>query len=632
MSSGRLTLNFESGHLAADNIAVRNNINVKGAIGGGPNGILTLVGQTNLDGNLSITGGVTLSGNIKTPVTTNILVPSQSYPTIQSAIDWFAGRNVMNATITLAPGNYAENLKLDKISSNRPNLNSENSYSGLSIIGDTRNLGGTQFLSGGICQNPSNVSGLGSSLGTVAISNVANIISVTVNAAPLDFVAAGLVVGDHIAILDNSYNWTIVQVTNVSGNQITHDGGTLDVGNSNSSVTLLNNTSLIGTSDFDDFMLVTGSGVTLTGLNFTTSSVLGSQGNAANLLRMIDGASVVLKNCVFDDSNYNLWYFCLHGTNNCKVYGYDGEWNNYMSYTNSFLAGQISCVFLEDNSTLGDGFWTMTDSDTDTLLWLDNSSTEIYGLYQGSLQFACIYAINNSYVFLQNAYTTNSFSSIYAAQNSKIDIGNDSGTYSAYANCTFNDSTFPLLCTNSSTLNINNGQVNINNPASGIILANNSTGTVTTDANIYITNWDDVEIYTDNTSKWTQIGDNVPAYFGFFAVDTGIIVYNGNEYLRTSYPVQALDNSGAPITLYLGPDWGSDWGSSQYAGKKFDIVSRNTQPHTLQLYSKYFVGYGANGTTNTIATFSTPGSYISILVQNNQNVQVLNAYGVTFSP
>lgn len=616
----RITLNEESGHITADNVALRNNLSVAGTIGGGKNGVLTLGGQVNMPGNLNVTGRVTVTGSITTPVDNTISVPSPSYPTIQSAIDWFNGRNVMNATINIAPGVYGEQLKLDKLTSNRGGLNLTGDYSWLTIQADTRGIGGSYYQTNALAANPLGIPGLGGNYGQVTLSNIGNVISVSTSYDTVDFGAAGLVPGDQIIILDNNWDFYLANVLSVTGNTITHDAGTVDVGLNDSSITLLNNTTLYSPYDYSDIMTLVGCGATIIGLNFSTEYIYNTGSPIINMLRLIDGAKVILKNCVFDDSSFNMWDGCIHATGGSSVMGSDGETDSYQAYVNTVLGGETG-LWLESKSCLYNGYWNFSVADN-LPVHVDDSTMVTYEQVQACDEWALIYAQNFSNVNLGSFSLQDCAFGVFAQGNCQITLGSDN------SNSISNAQSGIYILENSKLLVY--GQIYMDQVGNGLVLSSNSSSMIF--ENIYITNLDNFDVNIDETSTHNQHFDTVPSYNGTFSVLQNVITYTDNEVLRPAYKNQLIDQNGGPINLSFGPTW-TDWDFGwEYKGKVFTLSSANNQAHTLTLDGNFFVGNGANGTSNYIATFSTAGSTMTFLILPSGTVQVLSQNGVTFSP
>lgn len=108
----QITYNQNSGVLAVNFLTAR-----KGIFLGGPIELSDdIYGYVTINGSLRVNGTIsTLAVSYTNP--TSVTVGSGSYPTIQSAIDSFAGGFAGNATIVIPPGTYNEQITLQNFSS-----------------------------------------------------------------------------------------------------------------------------------------------------------------------------------------------------------------------------------------------------------------------------------------------------------------------------------------------------------------------------------------------------------------------------------------------------------------------------------------------------------------------------------
>lgn len=154
-----------------------------------------------------------LSGVTKTVKTTG-----GDFTTIQSAINWFKGKLLINCKISVDPGLWSEQITVEDIFADRP--------SDFVIEGDTRNFVGIHFCHG-LQANPLNLSNMGTANGACTLSSSGSSITVTVAGGNPNFATAGFGVTsadpnatDYVIIRNTSGAISYHTVTSVSSNTI----------------------------------------------------------------------------------------------------------------------------------------------------------------------------------------------------------------------------------------------------------------------------------------------------------------------------------------------------------------------------------------------------------------------------
>ena len=308
---------------------------------------------------------------------------------IQAAIDSLAGTNAQGRTISISPGTYVENLVIENFSAG-PSFESTQAQpvtSGFSIVGDPRWIAGATYMHG-LYQsvytqqlydsdtNPTQIVGYSPPLGTlhgnVTITNVgsspSNVVAVTITGAPAldidtpygfpgviqqpDFVACGIVVGDHVLIKDADGLITELSITAVSGNQITLNGS-VDLGGNNATLTFCPNVKVLNKSGFQNTCSISGPSLTLRGIRF---SIDPSASNVQNNLFVMGPTTIDMSGCLIDDLPGLTASTVLLNTG-CSINGYEvlgspdtapGTFSTLFQYNhNSVVTGtsQLSSIF-----------------------------------------------------------------------------------------------------------------------------------------------------------------------------------------------------------------------------------------------------------------------------------------------
>lgn len=154
----------------------------------------------------------------------------KDHATIQSAIDWFAGKQCYNCSITVDAGTYSEYLNFSSGLLTRY-------FSDLQVIGDTRDFAGMTYVHGQTC-NRNGFANLGS--GTMSLSSGGNVIGFTGSVSSPDFTAAGVVVGDKVLVRTTAGTFTEYSITAVYTNSV-QIGANPTINNFGGAVTFLPN-------------------------------------------------------------------------------------------------------------------------------------------------------------------------------------------------------------------------------------------------------------------------------------------------------------------------------------------------------------------------------------------------------
>ena len=152
----------------------------------------------------------------------------KDYTTIALGVADLENKVVNSPVLTLAAGDYNE-IILDGTENLLTNT--------LELVGDVRDIAGACYMDGFTIFTDSNNGGGG----TCAISNSGNDLVVTGTTSNPDFDSAGVIAGDKVLCHDNAGAFAEFTVASVSTNTITLTGTAPTVGNSGTSVTILQN-------------------------------------------------------------------------------------------------------------------------------------------------------------------------------------------------------------------------------------------------------------------------------------------------------------------------------------------------------------------------------------------------------
>lgn len=564
---------------------------------------------------------------IKDPVT--LTVPSRCYPTIQKAIDYFNGRDAMNGTIVVTPGAgsgpngaYVESLIINKWVSSRDNFRGQ----GFKIIGDNRNIMGTTFLQNGIHSNAIPVAGFGTDLAVIALSNVGNVITVTLAPGPqIDFALSGLLVGDRLKVRDNAGVWTQVSVTALAGNTITHSGGALAVGTIGSAVVLVPNTELVGSINGQPTFVVENASLSFIGFWVNSDPAHGTVGRPYNNLFVYNGASVQLECCLFDNQANNLSFqnviaydhssLILNRSNDVAFVNAPGI-NMPVTVLGAPGTGAIGYLITDTSLTIGgqlnvfNSRPAVSQVSEGTFWILQNVASSGNGFTMTDLSQALI--IFGRFLQIAGSALSISRQSSLTLEGVIIDggvIAGNSVGISSEINSVVTLFIAPATITNvqSGIRAARSGRVVVNSAASLPIF-----GTIGTGGNIT----------TTYLSSYDATSAGLP----------------GNVFSYTAAPVameSAFENqrinTAAPINIPLTPAaTASGVTFFRYLGKTYTVSLTNAAAanSTITLLAGTFVGQG--GATGTVARFLGLNSSITFLVESATTVRVLQSFNMAY--
>ena len=596
---------------------------------------LLVKGNTQLDGDLNVGGKFSLAD----PVTLN--VPSADYPTIQRAIDYFNGRDAMNGTIVVAPGGgggpngaYVESLIINKWVSSRDNFRGQ----GFKIVGDNRNIMGTTFLQNGVHSNAIPVSGFGTDLAAVTLSNPAvNVIQVTLATGPqIDFALAGLLVGDNLKVRDNTGSWTQVAVqaigVGLTSNQITVVGGVAPlVGTIGSAVVLVPNTELVGALAGQPTVAVENASLSFIGFWVNSDPAHGTVGTPRDNLFAYNGASVQLECCLFDNQTSNT------------------------SFSNVAVYDHSSLVLAKSN---------------DAAFGNPGVQMPVTAIGVGPVSVCC-YLVTDMSASISGALTTfanGGFGGAFVSQSSEgvFTIGQmvggiigfsatDSALLGSKNFCAFQCRiSFDSERGSSAVLGLPGGRVTID----GAGATGNSIGVrAVYGAELAISSPPAISNVVMGVAAFTSANINVdpgcsPVFSGVAAanvITSNLAVYNttrltsltpGNIFSYTTAPLLGMENvysnqlitAAAPINIVLNPALLFSF-SPAYIGKTFTVSlplanSPAANNSTITLSAGAFVGQG--GATGAVARFLGANSSITFLVESATTVRVLQSFNMAY--
>lgn len=430
------------------------------------------------------------------------------FPTIQSAIDSVDGKLALNLTINVAAGRYIESIFIGKTYASATDANTI----GLSIIGDSRNLGATSYLQDGVNCNPLGLNGFGTDKVDVEISNSLDVLTITLASDPqLDFDLMGIIPGDKIIVYDDALVYYEVNVISVVGNTITHDGGTINVGARGSGIILCPNVEIVGGTTGRAVIEVTSTAASISGLWFNSDLGHGAAPDLFNEMYLHDQALVRAQYCL------------LGGANNANVNNWNFVNNQSMLRMNDFSRSILSNG--EDKTfpftTLNLHFYVLNHSRVEngaftsykaffSVFASDNSSIAL-AVLQGVSTSRAIHAYHNSNIQVLIARVFNATNGIYMTTNSFATVG--VSNYTSILNGT-GSSTGIVNMNNSATCII--GKLVMDNFATGASIFENSNLLLrhtygTADLNYYdITNSPFLSIETN--SNYVNTNTNLAKY------------------------------------------------------------------------------------------------------------------------
>ncbi len=588
------------------------------------------VNEDTVIGDITVNGQFILKDHIMISVPLLVGGADLFKPTIQEAIDYFAGRHTMNGTILIAAGQYHETLSLNKISSAFSKNNSVMPYDGFSIIGDTRLYVGSTYLQGGYNSNNKNVSSMGTAYAIINLVNGTNTIQVT-GPTGLDFIAMGVVVGDAIKIRDNTPSWNDRLITGRTSDTLTYSGSPLTVGGVGSAFILCPDVEILGSVASDSPIFMSGCIANLQGLWCNTSVARGAAVGLAAVLS-IQSASAFVLNCLFDNATNNL----LAGQPNVEVI--DGALigrrhstpdelfglaanaastiigsgaGNFGLFMGTGLVGGIDLNVFDASNGIASEQNMSYEPLTVGITQIVNCGTAVILARMGRIWlsrfmivqcFRGLSITDGSYALIGRSGVPNIINSTSATNSYCINV--DSGSY--------------LRVT---------GPVALSNANVGVLISRSSTVNLDGAASIFSFSGLSNTVVTENLSTYNAMLQTLTLNNVFTnAVGTNIVMEN-------SFPAQLLGvaTSAPPVTLTMNPAAATIFGYGLYLGKTFTISSLNGAAHTLTLSGTYFKRFGNSPDPSTVATFGGTDSFLTFHVENATSVRVLNSAGVTFS-
>lgn len=281
--------------------------------------------------------------------------PEQDYASIALAKADMQGKILRTPKLTLTKGNYNE-IILDGTE--------EFLFNTLEIIGDERDIADTNYVNGYAISSDASDGGEG----TCSVSNSGNDLVITGTITNPNFETAGIVAGDKILSMDNTYTVVEYTVASVSTNTITLTTTAPTICNTGTCVAILPNVEITNSEKFVN-MLAKSSPVQLKlkGIYFKRSS------GSIYAIYMEKGymGSIQLESCCFNGNfqatdlirttfakvetigkNNSLW-----NVNHYGIYAYTSElYINYLNFIKTDGIYSLSCNIIGSYMKLmGDG-------------------------------------------------------------------------------------------------------------------------------------------------------------------------------------------------------------------------------------------------------------------------------------
>ncbi len=635
-------------------------------------------------GNATITGDLKVKGTIsgaQKPLVATYNVPGD-FPSLSACLDSLRGVIIEDVTINIAPGTYQENIDLtgivgpepltsavplsemislyqDSLDSSAPDY--ANLGKGLKIVGDPRLISGIiyshgyQLMYGVNIPNQANTGWnrkFGSPLGTVAISQTGNTLSVSiVNITSGIFIQGfgivggvipnisenpafdveDVIPGDTIGVRDQNNTWNFVTVTAVSGNTITYSGPSLNIGNGvGTAIIICPRVHFVTPPNVEATLLAPGANAAIQGLWLENTigygpdspfAVVESRDNAIiNLTSSLctdlpsgcTSGSCVLTNVggaiyVFDGALLADFHITVLGglySVGCYNEGYlfGGAWpisdTSFIGIQVQYGKGQIDCFEVVNSPGAPAGIDIFVGE-----MWTLNGYSVF--ITPPDIHAFCV-ALDSSSRIVSRAGNVlldgGGLAAAFGVDGSKVDI-----SWPEYINESFISNCpqafygvgmefftmFPITFTNVP------------------LIAQCSAGTKLVMSNeVTIVNSNADPIILDDSSSF------VAPYSTPFPND--IYTYAGSGVMNSAFNMQVIDSVGsATITMdpsAFYPETASllQPGIYPYVGKTYQLTSITAGPHTLQLVapakfldgtsSKTFTGIGSTMTFNVIST------------------------------
>lgn len=330
----------------------------------------------------------------------------KDYESIASAVSALERKFVAYPKLTLDAGTYTE-----KILDGSEKLLCRQ----LELVGDTRNIVGTRYIDGFTIRTNDSTNG---GVGTISLGNSGNDITIQASTTNPDLVAAGLVSGGKILVVDNSNAVAEHTIDSVSGYTITLTDTAPTVGNTGSSVTILPNRKLTHSStllsgDFSCKIKLTGFYIYLDAEQYIFSINYNQEVEINNCVFNHNGNnydSVFLaRNSVLQSSNSTCSNVCF---TNSKLYAIFSECAHVrlVGLSNAKTKG----LYLKDGSSATLPNYTCTANGLQSVNYAIVSSSmyadrmQCYGYYRG------LYSFIGSAIWSDNAYIASCNVGIYA--------------------------------------------------------------------------------------------------------------------------------------------------------------------------------------------------------------------------
>lgn len=549
-----------------------------------------------------------------------LCVPSCKFPTIQCAIDSLAGGKHTNVIIKVAKGTYEENLTIG------PDVNGGTSYfyegasapasAGLTIQGDDRlPLANHIYLDDAfnIGEEITPVDSLGAPFGRVSLTSIdGNTIGVSVDGGDPDFVAAGLVVGDRVLIVDNDQNNHIRNVTSVLGNEIGFDGDEVAVGDRCSSIMALACVTVLNQNREKATIATTGVAVKLRGINFQADIANPVADTTQTNGLFLDSSSISINGCSFLDLTNatlaNVW--CVNSNINLFEFVSEGQFEFAgFRFGSLVTVGSSIGVVLFNHATLGEGTLTIQNT-TPAIgrgLILDfggsctaksvniancpnTGITVTRGANVGSTQVLGVYQCTSGIFAQGGANISNQFATLELV-----------------------DNTIGLFMRRGTTTKVGSATL----VSSGVRIEGNLIGLFLQSSAQFSTMGDIT--FTGNTNDFLIYGDsNLDLSYSTFA-PSNILNHTASGTFNHAFEFQTID--GDDIDLSFDPGAAPFSPISLYVGKFFCLTNLGGTGNTLSLSAGGFFGCGFDG--ESVASFdAVEGATLTFWVQSATRVIV----------
>ena len=643
-------------------------------------------------------GTLKVDGEIFPVSDATIIIGNAGYPTIQSAFDSLTGKAVNSATIIIpAPTSgvtvYTETLSVQNINSVvsefvtmppsiYPMQNKTNAVvvQGLNLIGDTRYVSGMVYATGvqlnyfnDLAMAPATgyIAKLGTPYGIPTLSNPnPNQIAVTITQFPLfdpenqtgttpeqpDFVAAGVLPGDHLLIRDDSVNgvYQEVIITQVAGNVITYSGTNVPNLTLGAAVFFCPRVQ-ITTATYNQIatMTVENSQLSMQGI-WLRSNVAAPVGSFVTMaaLSILYGGIVNSGQCLYDCRGFG--GACIDAEDYGEISS--NPFNLSFPMHNAAIGGLDDCIFSAYGGRVNGGDWNMFDAG---IIGIEVKSS-ISQAYFASLNLVCNHqsaGINQAAVINANTllgfYRSKSTTCCAIQRGSAIQVNNDNFQLN---NVTTGGLPFGngLICERGSKLSVGSGSLygsptvpcsqivgcvvgaTLQSSADVSFQNSNPLGFTNCTTGIVAQNGSRLNIFSNVLYSGITLAERAfevgSIYNANASAETpkGVLTYLVSGVMDSTIQNQELDSGGA-LAITMNPALVVN-GITVYEGKTYNLYASSQHAHTLTLPGAFFFGVGA-AVGKTVATFNNAvgGEGLSFVVISGTRVQVTSFNGVTFS-